>query len=117
MRCLLLLRWLHKGACGIEGGSLGEGGWKHDAGDVDPEPIATGGAVQIGKGDGFPDVETKSRRGGFSDDVARAQVLGQTLGDPSSTRTSTGLPDAGIPGTNPLNAFILRLFKDQEMTR
>ena len=109
MRCWLLLHLLYKGACGIEGG------WKHGA--VDPEPIATGGAVQIGKGDGFPDVETKSRRGGFSDDVARAQILGQTLGDPSSTRTSTGLPDSGISGTNPLNAFILRLFKDQEMTR
>ena len=49
MRCLLVLRLLHKGACGIEGG------WKHGAGDVDPEPIATGGAFQMGKSHGFPD--------------------------------------------------------------
>ena len=47
MRCWLLLHLLYKGACGIEGG------WKHGA--VDPEPIATGGAFQMGKSDGFPD--------------------------------------------------------------
>tara|TARA_B100001758_G_scaffold234315_1_gene233390 strand:+ start:523 stop:684 length:162 start_codon:yes stop_codon:yes gene_type:complete len=52
---LLLLRWLHRSACGIEGWSLGEGGWKRGTGDIDPEPIATGGAFQMGKSDGFPD--------------------------------------------------------------
>ena len=68
-----------------------------------------GGTARTGKDERFTNVKTKIYRGRFACDLA------QNIEDLLSTRTHTGPPDTEIPGTNLLNAFILRAFKDQEV--